>query len=259
MQALCSEPQQTENRPHRPLGAQNHISYPSTTASRRPPRLPGRGPHGQPQVPAQLGQKQESGDQHRSGHPAHAPASRGGSGGNPTPRAYSRFREAASPACGSPGRERRECGSHPLGLSRQGVVPDARHREQALLPVGRGLRGPRGGTPLPLQETRTEDRPWGKQSCSSLGPTGADLTPQELIPCGRTGLRKLALPPFVLIQQAQKAALAPTLPGNLPGSPAIRLGPGVKSDEHKFSKPRRGAPGRTLPGRHPLGPPPPGV
>ena len=222
---MCSEPQQTENCLHRPLGAQNHISYPSTTASRRPPHLPGRGPHGQPQVPAQLGQKQESGDQHRSGHPAHAPASRGGSGGNPTPRAYSRFREAASPACGSPARERRECGSHQLGLSRQGWsrTPGTGSKLSSLwVGVCEG-HGSSGGTPLPLQETRTEDRPWGKQSCSSLGPTSADLTPLELIPCGRTRLCNLELPPFVLIQQAQKAALARTLPRKstrIPSHPA---------------------------------------
>lgn len=69
---------------------------------------------------------------------------------------------------------------------------------------------------------------------------GADLTPQELIPCGRTtGLRKLALPPFVLIQQAQKAALpAPTLPEICqdPQPPGSGRGPSQMST----SSPNRG-------------------
>ena len=82
--ALCSEPQQAKNRPQRPLGAQSHTSHPSTTVSRRPPHLPGQGLHRQPQVPAQLGQEHEPGEQHRSGHAAHAPACRGGRDGNPT-------------------------------------------------------------------------------------------------------------------------------------------------------------------------------
>ena len=82
--ALCSEPQQAENRPQRPLEAQSHTSHPSTTASRRPPHLPGQSLHRQPQLPAQLSQEQEPGEQHSSGHAAHAPACRGGRDGNPT-------------------------------------------------------------------------------------------------------------------------------------------------------------------------------
>lgn len=135
------------------------------------------------------------------------------------------------------------------------TVPDARHLGAALLPVGQGLRGPQGGAPLPLQETRTEGRPWGKQSCSSLGPTGADLTPQELIPCGRTGLRKLALPPLCAHSFKHRGCSQhphspeiyqdPQPPGSRPGSSQMKL---------KFSKPRRGLRTLTLPGRHPLSP-----
>lgn len=100
-----------------------------------------------------------------------------------------------------------------------------------------------GGKPLPLQETRTDDRPLGEQSCSSLGPTGTALTPQELIPCGRTRLCNLELPPFVCIQQAQNAAPARTLPWKATGTPSHPAWAGGSSQTGTSSPNRRGGSG----------------
>lgn len=96
-------------------------------------------------------------------------------------------------------------------------------------PSGSGSAGatcPAGANCFP--SGRQEDRPCGEWSCSSLGPTGADLGPRELIPCGRTRLCNLELPPLCAFSKCRRLLSRAHSPGNLRGPPATRLGLGVK-------------------------------
>lgn len=118
-----------------------------------------------------------------------------------------------------------------------------------------GATCPAGANHFP--SGRQEDRPCGERSCSSLGPTGADLGPRELIPCGRTCPCNLELPPLCAFSKCRRLLSRAHSPGNLRGPPATRLGPGVKVRRAQVLQTSAGAPGRTLPGRHPSSRPPP--
>ena len=116
-----------------------------------------------------------------------------------------------------------------------------------------GATCPAGANHFP--SGRQEDRPCGEQSCSSLGPTGADLGPRELIPCGRTRLCNLELPPLCTFSKCRRLLSRAHSPGNLRGPPATRLGPGVKVRRVQVLQTAGRAPdGRCPAGTLPVGP-----
>lgn len=126
----------------------------------------------------------------------------------------------------------------PARPEQTGVVPDARHREQALLPVGRGLRGPR------VQRGHTASPPGDKDGRQAVGQAELLLPgahkrrshPSRANPLRQDTSLQPGASTFCAHSASTEGCSHTHTPQEIYQDPQPPgLGQGFKSDEHKLS------------------------